>query len=102
LRCCLNYLSAQIDVYVAEAAVIPATLVQDTDQVDDDVSVQEVPLQAGLVMDICLDEGHQGIDGQGPVALASPGQYTQPVSIGREAVDQMAADEAGTAENADL
>lgn len=91
----------QFHVRGAKARAIAAAFVEDPDQVDDRILAREEALQRGRVVGAALDQINLRIYQQVAVAVGAPRQHAHADTAIDQAADDLMADKAGAAEQAD-
>ena len=95
-----QHFSRQLDMGTLEACTLFPAFVENADQVDDGIAGGQVFNQHVAVVNVCLDEGDVGIHDERAVALTASGENTYLVTVMCQAVDQVLANEAGAAKDA--
>jgi hypothetical protein len=83
-----------------ETFTLLSAFVENADQVDGGITGGEVFSQYVRVEDVTLDQGNAGINNERTMTFTTPRQDAYPVAMLCQPVDQVPADEAGTAQDA--
>ena len=99
-KCCCHDVTWQFYMRTLETFTFFSAFVENTNQVDYGINTRKIPNQAVPVVYIGFDEGDVRINNKRTVTFTPAGQYTYPVAVLCQPVDQVLTDKAGTTEDA--